>query len=169
MPFRVAQKTLERLEWPQVVARLQAHCRTPQARQKLVCPELQEGDDRAESAAPAVFAQELAQVRARLAETSEARSLLNTEQTPPLDSFEDLAVAFRRAAKGGALTPQQLLDVRGALRSLHATVRFLASRPAGCAATAGSWLQMGADRPVKTTANRPSMNVFFIEFSYKVS
>ena len=132
MPFRVAQKTLERLEWPQVVARLQAHCRTPQARQKLVCPELQEGDDRAESAAPAVFAQELAQVRARLAETSEARSLLNAEQTPPLDSFEDLAVAFRRAAKGGALTPQQLLDVRGALRSLHATVRFLASRQDEC-------------------------------------
>ncbi len=35
MSFRVAQKTLESLEWPRIVERLRATCRTPRARKPL--------------------------------------------------------------------------------------------------------------------------------------
>jgi DNA mismatch repair protein MutS2 len=116
--FRVAQKTLERLEWPQVVARLLGHCRTPQARALL-----ESGD-----AAGGLFEEGLAAARERLSETSEARALLDEEKAPPLGGVADLESAFRRAAKGGWLSPHQLLDVGAALAAIHATARFLRGR-----------------------------------------
>jgi DNA mismatch repair protein MutS2 len=130
MSFRIAQKTLERLEWPQVVARLHAHCRIPQAQLRLVGREPQQAEDAGheqavEERTAALFEGGLAAVRERLRETSEARALLDADTPPPLGGIADLEVAFRRAGKGGVLSSQQLLDLGAALQTLHATGRFL--------------------------------------------
>ena len=45
MPFRIAQKGLEALEWPRVVDRLRASCRTPQARNLLAAEAPDRRDD----------------------------------------------------------------------------------------------------------------------------
>ncbi len=126
MSFRVAQKTLERLEWPQVVARLRDHCRTSQARRNLAQAEARDGGDDLDPVG-FHFESELSGARARLGETSEARRLLEAGEIPPLSTLADLEVPFQRAAKEGVLTPHQLLDIGSALCSLHATVRFLKS------------------------------------------
>ncbi len=118
MGFRVVQKTLERLDWTQIVARLSDHCRTPQAHARLL-PESEGGT------LVALFEDGMLGVRERLAETSEARALLAEERFPPLGGLVDLEGAFQRAAKGGALTPHQLLDVGAALSALRATSGFL--------------------------------------------
>ena len=89
MSFRAAQETLEGLEWPRVIDRLRESCRTPQARQLLgghgpgdseetrsraiADPEAPFGVQPAGSFA-SEFSESLAEVRTRLAETSEARS-----------------------------------------------------------------------------------------------
>jgi DNA mismatch repair protein MutS2 len=134
MSFRVTPKTLECLEWPQVAARLRAQCRTPQARERLLLHEgPEEADDDGAERQPtgnsyAEFADGLNEVRVRLAETSEARALLDADQIPPLGGIADLELAFRRAGKGGIMTPQQLLEVRATLAALHESERFLGSR-----------------------------------------
>ena len=122
MGFRIAQKTLERLEWPQVVARLAGQCRTPQARRRLL-PDAPE--DGAAEPATSLFQDGLVGVREALALTSEARGLLEDECHPPLGGVVDLRDAFRRAGKGGVLAPHQLLDVAQALDAVHATRRTL--------------------------------------------
>jgi DNA mismatch repair protein MutS2 len=110
MSFRVTQKTLESLEWPDVIARVREQCRTPQA--------LGRADE---------FSTGLAEARELLAETSEARVLLDEGRVAPLSGVTDLLGVFRRAAKGGTLTPPQLLEVRAAATALRETARFLAS------------------------------------------
>jgi DNA mismatch repair protein MutS2 len=141
MSFRVTQKTLESLEWSQLVGRLRDHCRTPQARgwlprhgEKGGEEAREEEDDEAQlagSSAPegevSEFASTLREVRERLAETSEARALLDAELIPPLGGVADLDATFRRAGKGGTMSPQQLLEVRATLAALHETSRFLAT------------------------------------------
>lgn len=110
MSFRVTQKTLESLEWPQVARRLREECRTPRQ---------ETGNSFAD------FAEGLSEVKARLTETSEARALLDGDQVAPLGGVVELYAAFQHAEKGGTLTPQQLLDVRSTLVALHETKRFL--------------------------------------------
>jgi len=158
MTFCIAQKTLEALEWPLVVARLREHCRTPQARRFSSAhrgAELQ-SDDSAYSDTPSAsaplaagavgsdpedagsgperewgreaFAHGLEAVRERLAETGEARALLDADESPPIDGVAELEVAFRRASKGGALAARQLLEVASTLRAIHDTKRFLTRR-----------------------------------------
>jgi len=126
MAFLVAQKTLERLEWPQVVARLQHHCRTPMARSRL---EPRSAEGAGEPAADAEgFANTEQEVRERLAQTSEARLLLDAQETPPLEGMAQLGDSFRRAGKGGVLSATEILDVGSSLAALHATLRFLSRR-----------------------------------------
>ncbi len=132
MSFRIAQKSLERLEWPQVVERWQRHCRTPQARRRLSSePEAASDDgDRNPATAPdrTLFEGDLALVHERLAETSEARALLDGEQAPALGGVAELASSLARAERGGALTGVQLQEVAASLAALHATRRFLLER-----------------------------------------
>jgi len=110
MSFRVTQKTLESLQWPEVARRLREECRMPRQ---------ETGNSFSE------FADSLAEVRARLAETSEARGLLDGDQIPPLGGVVEVHAAFQHAGKDGTLTAQQLLDVRSTLLALHDTKRFL--------------------------------------------
>ena len=104
MSFHVTQKTLESLEWPEVARRLRAECRIPQ--QPI-------GNSSAD------FAESLAEVRSRLAETSEARVLLDSDRVAPLSGVAELQPAFLHAGKSGTLVPQQLLEVRSTLVALH--------------------------------------------------
>ena len=126
MAFLVAQKTLERLEWPQVMTRLQRHCRTPQAHARLAPVEPDRDTD--EAADHDVFADTEVAVRERLAQTSEARQLLDAQESPPLGGVARLDDSIRRAGKGGALSAMQILEVGSSLRALHATQRFLQRR-----------------------------------------
>jgi len=150
MPFRVAQKTLERLEWPQVLEQLAGECRTPQAQLHLRAhepadtPEVSETretrqagtgtppfTDEAATTQAALhypFEQTVSGSRERLAETSEARALLDSEQMPPLGGAMDLEATLRRAVRGGVLSPQELRNVATTLAVLHSTARYLATR-----------------------------------------
>ncbi|MCA9512715.1 MAG: hypothetical protein KC560_18545, partial [Myxococcales bacterium] len=74
MSFTAAQKTLERLEWPSLVAALAGECRTPGARAWLC-----EGD-----ATARVFARTDAQAREWLARTTEACALVDATEEPGL-------------------------------------------------------------------------------------
>ena len=113
MPFQVAQRTLERLDWADLVVRLEACARTP-------------GGKARARAAP--FEAELAGLRERLAETGEARSILREAGEPPLAGARDLDASLLRLAKGGALAAGELLEVAATLGVLRATARFLAAR-----------------------------------------
>ena len=115
MPFSVSQKTLDRLEWPEVVERLRRHARTPRGR--IRC----EADD-------SLFEEDLAEARARLAETSEARAILDAGNLPPLDGVRDQARVLNRLRKGGMLTGEELLGLRSTLGAIHETSRFLLGR-----------------------------------------
>src|SRR5262245_14139160 len=111
--FQVAAETLARLDWPDLVARLAACARTPGGRARAEGP---------------LFEAEPAGMRERLAETSEARALLDGAALPPLDGVHDLDGALLRLAKGGALTAPELLAIASTLGALRATARFLAAR-----------------------------------------
>jgi DNA mismatch repair protein MutS2 len=116
--LRIAQKTLDRLEWPRIAARLASHARTPRGRAAL-----------APSAEPdAGFAPSLEAARARLAETGEALALLAEDETPPLGGVAELSASLARARKGAALDGEALLELRGTLTTLRETAAFLAER-----------------------------------------
>ncbi len=117
----MAQKTLERLEWPQVVDRLREHTRTPRGRARCAA-----GGDPVE--AQALFAPSLEAVRERLDETGEARALLDEGEEPPFGGVHDLSAALRRAGKSGVLVPRELLELGSTLAAIHATARFAARR-----------------------------------------
>jgi DNA mismatch repair protein MutS2 len=115
VPFSVSQKTLDRLEWPEVVERLRRHARTPRGRSRC------EADD-------SLFEEELAEARARLAETSEARAILDAGSLPPLAGVRDQARVLGRLRKGGMLTGEELLRLGSTLRAIHESSRFLLHR-----------------------------------------
>lgn len=143
------QKTLESLEWQRVVARLARYCHTPTARQRLGAAPLSDLEDgtpagAGSEAAPGgaasgdsaktprrdLFARDefeasLAGVHERLAETSEARAVLEASGGVPLQGVADLHRALRRAAMGGVLAPDQLLDVGKTVSAIDGLVRFL--------------------------------------------
>ncbi len=124
MPFTVSQKTLEALEWPQVLARLAERCATPRARAHFL-PAADPGEE-----PPDRFEATLAGVRLRLAETSEARRILEQRERAPLAGAGEPAPALARARRGGALAPQELQELAGTLDALCASERFLRSRGA---------------------------------------
>lgn len=121
MPFSVTQKTLERLEWSQILERLGKHLRTPGARARL-----QPGPD--EAVSTGLFEPTEEGVRGRLAETAEAAALRADGEHPPIGEIQPVDAALARARKGGTLSPRELLDVAGALATIRATRRFLAAR-----------------------------------------
>jgi DNA mismatch repair protein MutS2 len=112
--LQVSRRTLESLEWPQLVERLQAHARTPGGRRACE-PDI----------AQSLFAADLESARARLAETSEARALLEIE-APPFGGLPDVADALLRAERGGGLGAGELLDLASAADAVEETQRFLA-------------------------------------------
>jgi DNA mismatch repair protein MutS2 len=113
VPFRVSARTLERLEWPLLIDQLAERTRTPGGRVR--CTE-------------SLFEATRGGVRDRLAETSEARQLLEAEEIPPLGGVHDLDDALARVAKGGTLSPEDLLQLRSTLCALRDTGRFLSGR-----------------------------------------
>ncbi|MBB85287.1 MAG: hypothetical protein CL931_15875 [Deltaproteobacteria bacterium] len=117
MPFEVAESTLESLEWARITDALHIACRTPIGARML-----------AESSARDLFEASEAGARARLDETSEARSLLDADEPPPLGGCVDVRPAIGRAEKGGVLEAAELADVRQTLEALHATLRFFDRR-----------------------------------------
>lgn len=112
----MAQKTLERLEWAALLARLGERLATPGARARLAAGE------------SALFEQTRAGVIDRLAETAEARRLLRAGEHAPLDGVADLGAALAHAAKGGVLEPRELRDLGATLRTLRSTRDFLTRR-----------------------------------------
>jgi DNA mismatch repair protein MutS2 len=141
MSFRVTQETLEALEWPQIVAMLREECRTPQGREALAPATEPIGvDDSSEIEAASdagpgdagIFERSADGARRRLAETSEARALMDAEDLPPLGGAAPLRAIFQRAGMGGVLEASQILDVRGALQTLHSTARFFRTRTDSC-------------------------------------
>jgi len=121
VPFSVAQKTLERLDWRELLERLAAHARTPRAAAALA-----PGED---GALPTDgFAGSAAAVRERLAETAEARAVLEAGDAPPLGGAAELAPLLGRATRDGALSGPELLTVASTLAALRGTRDFLAAR-----------------------------------------
>lgn len=157
MELLLTQKTLESLEWPRLVAQLLRYCRTPQARRRLgvrgpIDSGAADNENREfgnssveriadettdlrfdlrfnDDCALAELETSLAGVRERLAETSEARQLIEMGESPPLHGVADLRDSLRRAELGGVLSPQQLLDVRKTLEAVrHLLVYATAQR-----------------------------------------
>ncbi len=115
VPFNVSQKTLDRLEWPEVVERLRRLARTPRGRARC------EADD-------SLFEEDLGEARTRLAETSEARAILDAGALPPLEGVRDQTRVLGRLRKRGMLTGEELLGLRSTLGAIHETSRFLLGR-----------------------------------------
>ena len=131
MPFAVDPETLEALEWPRVIERLEALCQTQVARERLD-PEAgaigteDSAHARSEPEAPSgIFEQSLGQVHRRLAETDEARSLLDAENGPPLGAIPNVGRALREASRGGTLETQSIKEIRHLLETLRQVGRFL--------------------------------------------
>jgi DNA mismatch repair protein MutS2 len=95
-------KTLSVLEYPKVLERLKAFC------------DFSASMELARSLEP-TDSYDLAV--ARLAETSEARSLFSTNDNIGIGGAHDIRAAVDLAARGGVLDPQQLLDVKSTLIS----------------------------------------------------
>ncbi|MAG32935.1 MAG: hypothetical protein CL908_18820 [Deltaproteobacteria bacterium] len=117
MPFDVAQSTLESLEWTRISDALRACCHTPQGRWLLT-----------KSRERTLFEDREEEVYARLAETTEARGLLDQEVLPPLGGCCELSTTLARAEKAGLLEPAELVEVRTTLEAMHATRRFFDRR-----------------------------------------
>jgi DNA mismatch repair protein MutS2 len=113
--FRVSRRTLEQLEWPLLVEQLRELTQTPRGRARCARDDAGRG----------LFEPNADAVRERLAETSEARRLLDAGDAPALGSVADLDAALRRAGKGGVLAARELLDLRSTLSALTATRRAL--------------------------------------------
>ncbi len=120
MSFSVEQKTLERLDWPEVLARLDAFARTPRGRARLAAA--------SNGAGASLFEDSADGARERLAETREALAILDAGERPPLGGVAEVAASLRRARKGGLLAAGALLDLLATLTALRDTARFLAER-----------------------------------------
>jgi len=119
MSYAASQKTLEQLEWADVLSRLVEHAETPAGRERF-SPGPAEPGAAAESAGAA-----LARVRDRLAETGEARAVLVAAGRPPLAGIRDLAESLAHACKDGTLSAQELQEIGATVEALTATRRFL--------------------------------------------
>lgn len=119
MPFEVAESTLESLEWSQIADALRIACRTPIGALIL-----------AESSAAGLFEATEEGVRERLAETSEARALLDHDEPPPLGGCADVRDSLGRAEKGGVLEAAELSEVRRTLEAMRSTQHFFDRRRA---------------------------------------
>lgn len=96
-----------------MLERLRASARTPRGRAR--CTD-----------AGGLFETEPEEARARLAETSEARRLVDGPGPAPLGGVPDLAPVLRRLGKEGVLSANELGDVASALSAFHAVRGFFA-------------------------------------------
>ena len=122
MGYGTSQKTLEQLEWPDVLSRLVELAETPAGRRQIAA-----GPPKGDSA-PTSRSDALAMVHGRLAETGEARSVLVAAGRPPLAGVRNLQEPLARARKDGALSPRELQEIGETIDALHATRRFLSER-----------------------------------------
>ncbi len=122
MGYGTSQKTLEQLEWPDVLSRLIELAETPAGREQIAA-----GPPRFDSVAPS-RSDALVSVQGRLAETGEARSVLIGVGRPPLAGVRNLREPLARARKGGSLSPRELQEIGETIGALHATRRFLSLR-----------------------------------------
>lgn len=121
MTFRVAQETLDALEWDRITESWREHCRTSQGRAAL-----EKGNFAAEqTGSDSLFEVTLRGVSEKIQETNEARALLDQELLPPMSQTADLDTILGRASRGGLLEPKQIMDVRQTLESLSGTRLFL--------------------------------------------
>ena len=67
------------------------------------------------------------QIREALADTDEAVTVILRKGTPPFGNFYDIGGFVHLAAKEGALTPRQLLEVAYNLTSARKTAAFLSA------------------------------------------
>jgi DNA mismatch repair protein MutS2 len=116
MPFHVSERTLARLEWPELVLALRAQLRTPRAQQAL------------DPLGLSLFAESAGEARARLVETREAKRILDEGDVTPAAGVRDLDALLPRLARGGALTGAELLELAATLRVCAEASRFLARR-----------------------------------------
>ncbi|HTX92667.1 MAG TPA: endonuclease MutS2 [Anaerolineales bacterium] len=108
-------KTLQVLEYPKILARLADFC------------DFSASADLARTLQPTP---EFAEASARLAETTEARTLLVTSDLT-IGGAHDIREQVELAARGGVLDPKELLDVQATLvsmRELHRTLEKLADK-----------------------------------------
>jgi DNA mismatch repair protein MutS2 len=118
VPFQVSPKTLARLEWPDLVARLAAGLRTARGRARLAA-----GPETA-------FAGSAPAARRWLAETGEAKALRAAGDALPLAGTAEVDAALARLARGGVLGADELLALGRAARAVSDAARFLARRAA---------------------------------------
>ena len=104
MPFEVSEKSLDRLEWSEVMARLTRHARTPRGRAAL-------------GTGTEVFAASTSEATGLLAETSEARAILDENDVPPLDGVGDVDALLPRLRKDGLLTGSELVRIGATARA----------------------------------------------------
>ncbi len=123
MGFFVAQKTLERLEWARVLAMLGECAGTPGVRDRCAAGAAESG-----SHADSLFEPSRAGVLERLAETSEARSVLAAGERPPIGGFPGLDQTLARARKDGVLAARELLDLASTLEGTRGVKRFFEAR-----------------------------------------
>jgi len=125
MGFFVAQKTLERLEWERVLAMLGERARTPGGRRRCALEAIEGG-----ARGDALFERTRAGVVERLAETSEARSVLAAGELPPMGGGEGLDQTLARARKDGVLAARELLNLASTLELTRDLKRYLEARRA---------------------------------------
>ncbi|MCP3984034.1 MAG: endonuclease MutS2 [bacterium] len=116
MSFRVTSKTLDRLEWPELLTRLARHLRTPQSRRQI------------EETPDSLFETTAAGAAARLRETGQALAILQDDDLPPLAGVGELEPLLQRLERGGVLQGTELVALRTTLDATHQTARFLQQR-----------------------------------------
>ena len=134
--MQVSRRTLEALEWPLLLERLLAHARTPGGRRRCE-PDV----------ANDLFAPDPATARAWLAETSEARGLLE-RSAPPFGGLAEITPALLRAERGGDLGAGDLLDIGAAIAAIEATHRYLAQHGAEAPRLAARAANLGRHQAV---------------------
>jgi DNA mismatch repair protein MutS2 len=142
VPLQVSRRTLETLEWPLLIERLRAHARTPGGRRRCE-PE----------ASGQLFADGPDSARARLAETSEARAVLE-RAAPPFGGLSEVGPALLRAERGGELGAGDLLDIASVIEAVEATQRFLAREGAGAPLLAARAANLGRHLDVAEAIGR---------------
>jgi DNA mismatch repair protein MutS2 len=115
VPFQASARTLESLEWEELVSRLRAHLRTPA------------GATRCAQAA-ALFEASREDARARLSETTEARRLIDSGHPAPLGGGHDIGPSLSRLSRGGTLTAHELIEIGETLHLLRDVRSFARAR-----------------------------------------
>ncbi len=104
------EKALHTLEFPKVLERLAHHA------------SFSLSEERARALRPAANIEEAQRL---LAETSEARQLLSAQPQTGVGGARDLRNSLQNASRGMALTPGELLDVKGTLAAARSLARRL--------------------------------------------